>query len=173
MVIDKQCAWCGVPMGTVGEDDGSGGARPVSHGICLPCLADMTKESLQEFLDHLGVPVVAVDGDVVALGASKEACEVLGKDVSELRGKRSGDMIGCVESFKPGGCGAQEICRSCAIRGTVGETYRTGRPSAHVISEKHVMAGGAPSEMRVAISTEKTGDVVLLRIDEAELCPTS
>jgi PAS domain-containing protein len=137
--------------------------------MCPDCRDFMKKNtrgrSLEEFLDELPVPVLALKDDAVILTINKEAASILGKSVESVRGLRGGDIIECPHSRLAGGCGNTVHCTGCAIRRTVEYTYVTGKPVVEIPALQDVNQGGKLKKVEFRISTLKRGDVVLLRVD--------
>jgi len=165
--IKRVCAWCGVSLEGGSTADGSDAL--ISHGICARCVRDFfsTKTiSLADFLDGLDAPVLVVDTDVVVLEANTRARAILGKDAPAVKGYRGGDVIECTFSKLPGGCGLQEHCMTgCVIRRSVGSTASTGIGVREAISFHQVRTPMGIQERHFTISTEKVGEMVLLRIE--------
>jgi hypothetical protein len=156
------CAWCGA---TIGYDDL---VRPVSHGICEKCGRTVHFQEgvpLQEFLDALEAPVLAVDSDVLVKVANRRARTLLKKDDADIVDRRGGDVFACTHARLPGGCGKTVHCSGCTIRRTVMETDQTGRAFLQVPAYLRQGQPGSENEICLYVSTEKVGDVVLLRID--------
>jgi len=119
-----------------------------------------------EFLDRLGVPVLLVESEPRVLTGNKPARDLLGKGLGDIEGRRGGEVIECVHSYSPGGCGQDVHCKSCTIRNTVLETFKTGKSFTHVQAFPDIQFEQDIKTMSVEISTEKVADVVLLRIDD-------
>ncbi len=164
------CAWCGVVLRASGNQ--ADAAEPITHGICRACadalLADLTAP-LDSSLERLAAPILVVDSDVTVIGANSQALAALAKPLEEVTGQRGGDVIGCQWSHQPGGCGRQVCCRTCAIRRTVSDTHSTGVARKAVPAYTDVVTPAGPRRLNLLISTEKLGDLVLLRIDELGL----
>ncbi|MCL4692646.1 MAG: hypothetical protein KJ060_09070 [Candidatus Hydrogenedentes bacterium] len=159
------CAWCN----TVLADGDASEPRPITHGICLQCaqgfLADLA-EPMRDFLDRLGVPVLVIDSGAVVRNANAQACELLGKDLGGIQDHRPGDVVECIHSSEPGGCGRQLHCQSCTIRKIVLETHATGRSFNRVPAYPDLQTRDGIKRSRVEISSELVNDLVLLRIHE-------
>ncbi len=145
----------------------------VSHGICPACqeyfFGEPDGRSLDQFLDRLDVPVLVVDGEVRVRSANRKALEVLGTDLPQVRSRLGGEVLECARARLPGGCGRTEHCPACVIRGSVESTYRTGEEHQDVIAQQVVQRGsGTPDQIRLRIHTKKSGDAVLLQVDEVE-----
>lgn len=168
VTVARVCAWCGTSMGTVEGDFDP--AHRVTHGICASCGCALLRVGeevpAQEFLDRLGVPVLLVDAEGRALAAGRRAREVLGKDLPSLEGFKGGAFIDCVNASSDEGCGGEVLCRSRAITRSVIETYETGRACVGVVAYPDAKAGAAAPAPSLRITTEKVGDLVVLRVDE-------
>jgi len=126
----------------------------------------MKKSSLRDFLDSLEAPVLVMDANAVVLEANARARAVLGKDTPAIVGQRGGDVIACAHSKLPGGCGLQGHCQTaCVIRRSIGSTVSMGIGVRNALSFHQIQTPEGMREMHFAISTEKVGEVVLLRID--------
>jgi hypothetical protein len=159
--MHRVCAWCSRTLG------GDPGEAVVTHGICESCgkkLLNGGGRTLREFLESLDTPVVVVDREAVVVGVNSLARRVLGKDLEGDRKVLSGELIECTYASLPGGCGNTPHCPGCIVRSAIVDTQATGRGVEHVATEQKTIRG----EIRLVISTEKLGDVVLLRIDRAE-----
>ena len=166
-MIASRCAWCGQDLG--GDGDRAGDDCPISHGVCAECSLELMSElarPLGEFLDSLPAPVLAFGSDKRAQAANQQACDLLGRHRDTFAGRSGGEIIGCAEAAKPGGCGQQVHCASCTIRRSVTYTAETGRSTSMVPAFPDVQLGAATVRLSLRISTEKMGDLVLLRIDE-------
>jgi PAS domain-containing protein len=147
-----------------------GGAEaPVTHGICPECVHyfDFGRaETLQAFLDKIEPPVLLLDGDGVVVTANQAALTAVGKDVASGRDLRGGDFMECAYARLPGGCGKTLHCPACTIRTTVMATHADGRSRRQVEAFQQIVTESGPVRTRVLITTEKQGQLVLLRIDE-------
>ncbi len=141
----------------------------VTHGICQPCTARVMqelKEPLLDYLDSLGMPVMVIQSDPAVFTANKYACTLLGKERQEIEGSPGGDVLECIHGFEPGGCGNTVHCKTCTIRNTILNTFTTGRSCTAVPAYPDIQFFDKVKTMSIAISTERVGQVVFLRIDE-------
>jgi hypothetical protein len=139
----------------------------VTHGICEDCsrtLLEGDGRTLREFLDSLEEPVIVVDAERVVVGVNEPARSRLGRRVGENQRLLAGELIECRFAGLPGGCGNTPQCPGCSIRSAIAETHRTGHGVERVATAQKTIRG----EIRLVVSTEKMGDLVLMRIDEAE-----
>ncbi|MGE5698972.1 MAG: hypothetical protein ACM31N_02755 [Deltaproteobacteria bacterium] len=124
--------------------------------------------SLQDYLNRLKYPVLLMNDDVGIVTANITACESLGIDPRHIEGRRGGEAIECINSRLPGGCGKTVHCKACTIRRTVTDTYLTSTSHYMVLAYADCETPYGPRKIRFLISTEKLGDLVLLRIDDME-----
>ena len=159
------CGWCTKLI----KDDGLDGDE-ISHGLCLSCkdwmLANTPDRTLNDLLDDIGAPVMAVDSDGRIQGINGSAESALGKKYDAIRGKPGGDVMECEYARHPSGCGHTEHCVACTIRSTVMQTHETGEPCNDVRAYQMLHTERGAEKKMVLISTYKKGDLVLLRIDD-------
>jgi len=128
-------------------------ARPVSH------------PGNDEQVERLVVLDQRVDRVV---GANERVLALVAKGPSGVLQRLGGEVLSCVYSKLPGGCGHTEHCLGCAIRGTVDETRRTREPKRAVPAFAYVRGpGGDVTKLALRLSAECAGNLVLLRVDEA------
>jgi hypothetical protein len=161
------CAWCKTPLH--GEVDEPG---PVSHGICQSCLVSLEyhPQPLEAFLESLPGPVMAVNPEVRVVSSNKRLLAVVGKAQSAALDRLGGEVISCIYSELPGGCGQTVHCLGCSIRSAVNETRETGQAKTRVPAYAYVRTpDGGMAKLLLCISTECAGRLVLLRVDEADV----
>lgn len=166
MTLRKVCAWCNASLGTTSEDP----EAVVSHGICSSCREYFfgeakDGETLQRFLDRLEAPILVVDRDGDVLTANCPARNLVQKELDEVRGFPGGEVMECAYARLPGGCGRTVHCDGCTIRNTVTATHADGVSRHGVEAFQNLSGPDGVQRMRILISTEKVGGVVLLRID--------
>lgn len=122
---------------------------------------------ITEYLAMLDQPVILVDQDLHILSANQETRKVTTKEIPDLIGQVSGEVFECEYARCPGGCGNTTHCSGCVIRDSVKETYQTGRPVNRRPATISQDLEGKTASVNLYISTRKTGDVVLLQIEEA------
>lgn len=166
------CAWCGVDLRRPEPPENHSSSHVITHGICEPCqkyFFSPRDNSLRGFLNTLTAPVVVVDDDMHMLDANDHALTALGKTRDATLGLRSGEVIECANARLPGGCGKTVHCAACTLRNSVRETFETGEGFTRVpawIRLGTETVDESQKRMRVMISTEKVGNVVMLRIDD-------
>jgi PAS domain-containing protein len=142
--------------------------RTITGSVCEECLQHVDAQSgmpLRDFLDTLGVPVLMVDSDMVVTTANKSLLALFGKNFSQVRGQRGGDVFECAYARLPEGCGRTVHCSGCTIRRAVTETFTTGRSLQRVLAYLNRDAVTQFQQLGMLVSTEKMMGMVLLRID--------
>jgi PAS domain-containing protein len=120
------------------------------------------------FLDSLKPPIVVVDQEGAVVTGNDKVRELLQKKLSDIEGYKGGDVFECAYARLPEGCGNTVHCSGCTIRRTVMETHETGKGFLRVPATLKRYAPLDTIDIKLLISTERIGDVVLLRIDEME-----
>ncbi|HWQ62798.1 MAG TPA: hypothetical protein VN429_00165 [Methanospirillum sp.] len=120
-----------------------------------------------EYINMLDLPVVLVDEDMHILCANQEIQKMTSNEMPSVIGHLSGEVFECDYARCPGGCGHTTHCSGCVIRNSVKETYLTGRSvdKRFATIEKEIQ--GKSSPLNLLISTRKTGNVVLLQVEES------
>lgn len=161
-------------MGTRPGATSGAPAALITHGICKTCERHFfapRDRSLRGFLNSLDAPVIVVDDNVRVLEANDTALRLMGKARTEVAGHLGGDVIECARARLPGGCGRTVHCTACTLRNTVNTTHATGQGVAGataLMRLSHEASDEPAATARVHISTEKVGDVVVLRFDDIE-----
>jgi PAS domain-containing protein len=160
----QRCVWCQGPL-----QAGEGQVLASTPAVCDACaavLSSVGRQPLAAFIEKLAAPVLVLTPDCVATLANAKACAFLGKTAERLVGQRAGDVIECVHAAEPGGCGQTLHCKGCAVRRSVEHTHTTGEPLRGVHAYQDIRT---PNGIRTAwfeLTTERAGDLVLLRIDD-------
>lgn len=165
--FDRVCAWCNKVIEHT-ADPGVTAKHPVTHGICEDCakkmLSEMDPSSLAKALDNFDFPVVAVDGDTRIIATGEKALDLLNRKIEEVNGFLCGNVLECVNSKLPGGCGKTEHCAACSVRNLIGETFRTGKPAVSVPAYIDIETVSGTQRRELIVSTEKVSNYVLLNI---------
>jgi len=141
----------------------------ISHGICDECATSFFAEygvELVAFLDSLAAPVVVIDEMGIVKSANTKARKLLQKDLPNVEGYTPGEVFECAYSKLPEGCGRTIHCNGCTIRATVMDTLQSGKSHLRKAACLHRGVPDHPKSIEFFISTERVGDVVLLRIDK-------
>lgn len=158
------CAWCKKEMGR--RDSAPETADLITHGICDACAArliDQLGEPLKTYLDDLAVPVLVVDGAGNVHAGNRLARQCLEQEFPRQPVTPCGTAFSCQHDNPPGSCGHTPHCPTCAIRNAVLHTHQTGAPLIRQPAQVRIIPSGA--RMDLLISTQKAGELVLLRID--------
>jgi hypothetical protein len=169
MTVTRICAWCKKELG---ESSSSEEQQVITHGICDECALNLRAQMgipLQEYLDGLKAPVLLVDSDVKVLTANAAVRGLIGKELDYIEGFKGGDVFECAFARLPGGCGKTVHCSGCAIRRTVMDTFRTGESHVRTPAYLNQQVLSETRCLDLSITTEKVGDVVLLRIDRIDI----
>jgi len=86
----------------------------------------------------------------------------------EVEDRLAGEVVECVYSDFPGGCGRTEHCEACTIRNSLDETVGSGRSLKRVPAYQYIKTPDGIRRKTISISTEKKGSYVLLRIDDID-----
>ena len=161
------CAWC--KRTVIEHEKENGNKYVISHGICEECAANMQNpdnKSLREYLDDMKAPVLVVDEEGTILIANKAISGMLGKKVEDIEAFKGGVAMECAYARLPEGCGNTIHCKTCTIRNNVMETFVTGKCKNRTPAFLDQVQGDDVGKLEFFISTEKVGDLVLLRIDK-------
>ncbi|OGS02252.1 MAG: hypothetical protein A2339_05690 [Elusimicrobia bacterium RIFOXYB12_FULL_50_12] len=129
---------------------------------------DSVSETLRSFLNKFEFPVLQVDKDGRIMLTNDKVNAMLRKSPEEVDGKLGGDVIECVYSKEPGGCGKTVHCKGCAIRNTVMASHDTGESFSNIDAYQDIQTNEGVKRVHFKISTEKILDVVLLKVEPAE-----
>jgi len=164
--MKRVCAWCNKDMGVV-----EGGTHPnteTTHGICRGCSDNFEFQQgvpFQRYIDSLPHPVLVVDRHVVVKAVNRSACEALGKEPLEMVQHLGGNVFECAHARLPEGCGNTVHCSGCVIRRSVTRTYETGEPLTGVPAVLRRGGKGCPRDIAFTITTVRSGNVIMLRVD--------
>ena len=162
----KICAWCGKSI--VDDPDSQPG---VTHGMCTDCEALLEGDrpgGLRTLLEQFDMPVLAIDGDGRMRTANGRVEELLNKNLEEMENQLGGDFMECAYAHLPGGCGHTEHCPACTIRNAVEHTYETGEPQSNLETTLNRRTETGIVPVQLWITTVKTKDVVVLRIEDMQ-----
>ena len=98
----------------------------------------------------------------------KKACELFGKDLSQIQWQRGGQIFDCIHSFTIEGCGKDSNCEDCKIKNAVVDTFTTGQTheGVHTVLDIKKQNKIIPYELQV--STQKKGDFAIVTIYKYE-----
>ncbi len=159
----RQCAWC---KETIGEPAvATTENREITHGICNECITNMDFQQgvdLYCFLDSLNTPLFVRGEDDNVQFVNRAAATLLDLDRSEFTPKKPGLVFECQYARLPEGCGNTIHCSGCAMRQAIKQTAATGQGVVRQPAKLKL----EDREASLLITTEKVGDLILMRIDE-------
>lgn len=124
-------------------------------------------ENQRIFLNALELPALLFQSEPrQVITANAKACELFGKDFSQIEGCRGGQVFDCVHSFSEAGCGKDENCEDCKIKNAVVETFTTGKSHFVVQTVLEVKKNNQTSPYDLQVSTDKTNGFVIMTIDK-------
>ena len=162
--MTRQCTWCNETLAVGRSPD----RRRIADSVCGNCSENFVFQMgvpLQTFIDSLQAPIFIVDGNVVVQAANTWGYALLKKDARNVLQQPSGVVFECAYARLPGGCGRTVHCSGCAIRRSVYHTMETGASLTRVPAVLNCGQVSGPEKVSLYISTEKMGNIVLLRID--------
>jgi PAS domain-containing protein len=159
----RSCLWCGVQLAPA---EGAGLPRaPATCDSCASVLVAGQRQPLAEFIESVTQPVLVLSADAVVEMANSRARVFLGKTAKDIEGRRGGEVIECVNSRLPQGCGRTTNCTGCVLRRSVEHTHATGEALSGVLAFQDVRTASGIKKTCFEISTERAGSLVLVRID--------
>lgn len=167
--MSRICARCKKQLSSSEELDLE---QDITHGVCSVCAARLTggdiPESIKAVIEMVDEPVMLINSLGVVKTANENGLRFLGKKLGAVENRLGGDVFGCAYATRPEGCGKTEHCRTCAIRNIVMDTIAHGRGYNKAPAFQKLKTPLGEKIVRFFISTEKLGDHVLLRIDDAD-----
>ncbi len=142
--------------------------RRIAHTLCGRCRENFVFQMgvpLQSFIDSLPAPIFVVDDDGRVKAVNRDGHALLKKGRNEVLGQLSGVVFDCAYAQLPEGCGRTVHCSGCAIRRSVFHTWETGESLIDVPATLRSERPGETAEIGLLVSTERMGDVVLLRVE--------
>lgn len=165
----RVCAWCKKEFES---ESGEPQSAAITHGICDDCQAFFESNApkpLRDFLNGFSAPILCMDGDARIIAANEAACALLGRSYNEVARVMCGDVIQCRWARLPDGCGKTEHCLGCTIRLLVTRIMDSGETlinqQAYFDQEQ---ADGTVKRVDLVVSTERSGGLVLLRIEQPD-----
>lgn len=160
--MKANCRICGAALAPA--DTAASGK--VTAGICGGCLALATADDRRAVLEAIDAPVLLMQGDPrQVVTANRKALALFGKAPSEVESHRGGEVFDCVHSFTAAGCGKDANCENCRIKDAIVDTFVTAASHRHVSTELSVKKPDGTGRYLVQVSTEKLGDLALVRVE--------
>ncbi len=145
----------------------------VTGGVCESCSAKFRTSSdprtLKRLVDALDAPLLVMQKEPRQVyTANRKALELFDKELEKVEKRRGGQVFDCLHAFTEAGCGRDAHCEPCRIKNAIVETLSTGRPCSGVSAVLDIKKGEGISFYTLQISTEKVGEMALVRIDRYE-----
>jgi len=161
----RVCAWCNKDLEN--NNDNYDENTPITHGICSDCvkLLEFQEIPMENFLEKLNKAIFLTDKDAIVEVVSEKAIVKLKKPKNFIKNFPLGNVSQCIYAELPEGCGKTSHCSGCDIRSAVLKTYSTGESVNNLETFQYQKGEKGLKKVRMAISTEKFGEKVLLQID--------
>ena len=170
MTVIHKCAWCQRVFSPPTKDVAK---SLISHGLCESCAIDLEYKRipLYDFLNKIPFPVLVADYGVYITTLNKAAEKTFHKNLPEIQNHLGGEVIECVYSDLPGGCGHTEHCSACSLRNIVMKTHETNENQKNVLAIQYLKTPTGNKQVELLLSTQKVGDVVLVEIKSINPIP--
>ena len=96
--------------------------------------------------------------------ANKSARKLFNKSLSEIEGHRGGQVFDCIHSFTEAGCGLDENCEDCKIKGAVLDTFASGKSHTNVETVLNIKKQEETMPYAMIVTTESVGNFVLITV---------
>ena len=144
----------------------------ISYGICKSCSVHSLTTNVNRLLENIEAPVLLMQGNPrQVVSANRRALDVFGKTLTQVENMRGGQVFDCEHSFSEAGCGKDENCENCAIKNAIVDTFNTGTPHSGISTPLPVRKTGQPETRMLQVSTEKVGELALVRIKRYDRSP--
>ena len=119
----------------------------------------------QAIVDSRSLPSLLMQAEPrVVVAANKSARDLFNKGQSEIEGHRGGQVFDCIHAFSEKGCGLDENCEDCRIKGAVLDTFASGNPHDNVETVLDIKKQENTVPYAMIISTEAVGNFVLITV---------
>ncbi len=120
----------------------------------------------REWIEAIDAPLLLMQGNPrQVITANRRALELFEKELHEVEGRRGGQVFDCIYAFTEDGCGKDSNCEGCKIRDGIIDTFTTGKPHNGVSTSLQIKKGTGTMTYVLQVSTEKVGDLALVRIE--------
>jgi len=162
------CRSCKSDLNTIQEQSSQ---FNITGGICISCKNKVSKigdsTNSRKILESIDAPVLLMQPEPRQVyTANNKALELFGKDLSQTEGYRGGEVFDCVLSLTEAGCGKDVNCENCKIKNAIVETFASGRSFEGVSTSLKIKKGGEINTYLLEISTERVGDLALVKIEQ-------
>jgi hypothetical protein len=119
----------------------------------------------QAIVNSRPMPTLLMQADPrVVVAANKSARQLFNKSLAEIEGHRGGEVFDCIHSFTEKGCGLDENCEDCKIKGAVLDTFASGTPHDNVRTVLDIKKEDGTIPYAMIVQTESVGDFVLITV---------
>ena len=123
-----------------------------------------------DFIDAIDAPILLMQGNPrQVVTANRAALALFAKPLHEVEGRRGGEVFDCVHAFTEAGCGKDANCEHCTIKAAIVDTFDTATPHDGVTSGLTLRKADGDKRCVLQVSTEKAGDLALVRIDRYDV----
>lgn len=163
-----ECRWCKRKFEVSPEKNAD---FIVTEGTCSTCddmiFKSKNKDTVKNYVDTINAPILVLQAEPrQVFTANTKACELFNKQLDHIEGYRGGQVFDCVQSFTEAGCGKDINCENCRIKDAIVETLTTSNSFENIHSPLDIKKVNIIKSYSLQISTEKAGDLALVRIDE-------
>jgi len=164
--MTKTCKVCGKKTGS----DSQSAEKNITHGICKACSLQASGEpNTSALLEAIDAPILLMQGNPrLVITANRRALGLFKKEPHEVAGHRGGQVFDCIHSFTEAGCGRDSNCENCKIKDAIVDTFTTGKPHNGVSALLQIKKADGIKAYVVQVSTERIGDLALVRIERYE-----
>ena len=165
------CAWCRREI-IDGDREKQADEDFINYGICQHCADNIAFQegvTLPAYLESLDMPVFVLNSHGEAQAANPKARKTFVSGFPLITGQKlTGDVFECQYARLPEGCGKTIHCSGCAIRRAIRKTIETGEPQSKIPATLRRNHSANPKAISLFITTVKSGDAVLLKLDDRE-----
>ena len=164
--MTASCTLCGKPV----VPNTKAAHRSISFDVCDSCVSRVSGASgYAALLDAIDAPVLLMQGNPrQVVTANRKALELFGKKPEQVEAHRGGEVFDCVHSFTEAGCGKDANCEHCKIRIAIVDTFTSANSHQGVSTELSIKKADGTRTYALQVSTEKLGDLALVRIERYE-----
>ncbi|MBN1782710.1 GAF domain-containing protein [bacterium] len=114
------------------------------------------ERELLAIYDLSPVAMILMDHERQVRRVNRTAADYSDRQLTDMTGLRGGEALRCLHAMDdPRGCGFGPSCKTCRIRATVEETYKTGQAFYQVDVPFQVLKNGKITEKNLLISTQR------------------
>jgi transcriptional regulator of aromatic amino acid metabolism len=168
--MERICTLC---KADVVDQPEQSSVRNITGGVCSSCNrlfnTSCSAATLKALADAIDAPVLVMQSEPRQVyTANGKALELFKKEPDRIEKHRGGQVFDCVYAFTEAGCGKDVHCQPCKIKNAIVETLTTGRTYTGVSALMDIRKSIGTSTYTLQVSTEKIGDMALVRIDRYE-----